>query len=292
MGIDQDTAVLAVDGGGTRCRFALDQHGTRHVVTLGAANVATCFETTVATLREGLSRLAAEAGAGQQSLTALPAYLGLAGIVDAEDAARVSSALPLQRARVEDDRRSAVRGALGDADGAVAGLGTGSFFARQTSGEIRLAGGWGARLGDEASGFWIGREALAAALDVQDGLRAQTELSLALLRRFDGPRGIVAFSLGATGTDFAELAPLVTEAADAGDEIALDVLRRGAAHVTEVLHALGWASGEGLCLVGGVAHVYPAFLPREAVSALIDPKGTSLDGAVALARAFAVEDVV
>ena len=100
MAIDLDKAVLAVDGGGTSCRIALQDGGARHVVTLGPANVATDLSGAIATIREGIARLAAEVDAGPETLCGLPAYLGLAGILDDEDAERVRSALPLALAAV------------------------------------------------------------------------------------------------------------------------------------------------------------------------------------------------
>ena len=40
--------ILAVDGGGSTCRVALDHAGSRHVVSLGAANVTSDFDGAVA----------------------------------------------------------------------------------------------------------------------------------------------------------------------------------------------------------------------------------------------------
>lgn len=280
-----DGAVLAVDGGGTRCRFALDTDDGRVAVTCGGANVTTDFDRAIATLTEGLSALALEAGIDAAALVEVPAYLGLAGVLDADDAGRVRAALPLTNATIADDRRAAVRGALGLRDGMLAGLGTGSFFARQSAGEIRLAGGWGARLGDTASGFWIGREALSATLDVEDGLVPATDLTDTLRARFGGaPRGIVAFATRAAPDAYADLAPLVIEAAGAGDTVGAAILDRGAVHVAATLQAIGWKAGLPICLTGGVAGAYADRLPQGMEAARVLPKGTALDGAVSLAR--------
>jgi len=276
-----DNAILAVDGGGTNCRFALETNGLRQVVTLGAANVSTDFRRAVATLRDGLRLLAVNSGVPTDALASLPAYLGLAGVVDEADAVRVRAALPLSNAEVSDDRSSAVRGALGRANGSLAGLGTGSFFARQNGGAIRLSGGWGSRLADEASGFWIGRTALVATLDTVDGFKPASDLTRALMDQFGGPRGIVAFSISAAPTEVAALAPNVIAAAEAGDPAGSFVLKSGAEHILKTLTAMGWQPGEPLCLIGGVSAAYRAHLPGIApVPAL----GTALDGALALAR--------
>lgn len=285
MRLDLDKAVLAVDGGGTNCRLALEAEGERHVLLLGPANVSTDMAGSAATIRDGLGRMAAECDADLAALCRLPAYFGLAGVVDAEVGARFARELPLERVIVDDDRRPAVRGALDAADGSVAGIGTGSFLARQSAGHIRLAGGWGSRLGDEASGFWIGKTALVLTLDAADGIRAETPLTRALLDRFGGKaRGIVHFSIAATPKEVASLAPVVVEAAEAGDPVGDEVLVRGAAYIRDMLEAIGWRKGEPLCFLGGLSAAYRLYLPQAMQAAIQPPKGTALDGALALAR--------
>lgn len=280
-----DNAVLAADGGGTSCRIALDLGERRHVVTLGSANATTDLCGAGATLREGLACLAAETGVTPNAFAPLPAYFGVAGVLGQAEADGLRAALPLERVVIEDDRRAAVHGALGGGDGAVAALGTGSFFAVMRAGGTRLAGGWGSRLGDKASGFWIGREALAATLDVVDGLRLPTALSDEMLARFGGtPRGIVGFAQAATPAAIAGLAPAVIASAESGDPLGQMILSRGITHVTEVLSALGWQAGEPLCLIGGVSSAYRSRLGAVAGAGLIPPRGTALDGAVRLAR--------
>lgn len=53
--------VLAIDGGGTRCRFALEQPAERVVVETGPANAHTDFNGTVSQLKSGIKSLAERA---------------------------------------------------------------------------------------------------------------------------------------------------------------------------------------------------------------------------------------
>ena len=287
---DLDIAVLAVDGGGTNCRLALEAGDERHTVLLGPANVSTDMDLAATTIRNGLERMAAECGVDYAALCRVPAYLGLAGVVDAEYGARVGEELPLERVIVDDDRRPAVRGALDAEDGSVAGIGTGSFLARQRGGQIRLAGGWGSRLGDEASGFWLAKTALVQTLDVADGIREDTGLTRSLMDRFGGkPRGIVHFSISATPKEVAALAPAVVEAAEVGDAVGREVLMRGAAYIRDMFAAIGWRKGEPICFLGGLSAAYRDYLPKAMQAAIQPPKGTALDGALALARQMAAQ---
>lgn len=281
--------VIAVDGGGTRCRLALDGAGGRHVVEAGAANVTSDFDAAIAAISAGLDALAAEAATDRAQLLECPAYLGLAGVTDAAYGEKVAAALPFRHARVEDDRRSALRGALGSRDGAIAHFGTGSFFAFQSAGTVRLAGGWGSRLGDEGSAFWVARCALSATLDVVDGLRDATPLTDRLLDEFGSPAGIVGYAATATPAAFGTLAPLVTGAAMDGDPLGVNILKLGADHIEHVITRMGWTPGMALCLTGGLGPAYEGYLSEPLAEALVSPDAPPIEGAVALAHDFASE---
>ena len=282
-------SVVAVDGGGTRCRLVLDTGGDRFAVETGPANVATDFDAALRAIHEGLEGLRERAGLAPDELAQLPAYVGLAGATDRTTCERVERALPFARVRVEEDRAAALQGALGPDDGAIAHCGTGSFFGIRHGGTTRYLGGWGSRLGDEASAFWVGREALTGTLAAVDGLRPESGLSRALLARWASPAGIVAFAAQASPEAIAGLAPEVAEAADKGDTLGRDVLTRGAAHIAAMLAFLGWRQGLPISSTGGFAASYTAYLPAEMRAALVEKRAEPIEGAVELARAYAAE---
>ena len=147
MSESPDTGLVGIDGGGTSCRIALKWRGRRTEVVLGSANVTTDFRGAVQLIRKGLKDVAAKAGLFEEDLQDWPAYLGLAGVVDEADAQAVADALPLKAVVIEDDRHATVVGALGDVDGTVAGVGTGSFLARRSGARLHLVGGVGAEIG-------------------------------------------------------------------------------------------------------------------------------------------------
>lgn len=277
--------VLAIDGGGSGCRLALVGPNNRVEVNAGPANVSTDFSAAIASLRKGLTDLAAKADLGESALYAVPTYLGLAGVVGPKDAVRVAHALPLTSARIESDQPATVEGALGTCDGAVAGLGTGSFFGLRRGSSLRLAGGWGHRIDDRASGYWLGREALRLALSVFDGLEPASAASAAVTYRFSTPHDIVAFSKDASPDEMAALAPTLIAAAIEGDAAARRILKIGTNHIIATLSALGWRRDDPICAIGGVAAAYAPSL--SAAAELVDPVGTPLDGAIARARRFA-----
>jgi glucosamine kinase len=273
-------ALIGIDGGGTSCRGALVVGGRRHEVTLGPANVSTGFDAAIATLVATLDALAAAAGLARADLRDVPAHLGLAGVMGDAIAARVAAALPLACVAVTDDRPTSIAGALGDADGAVAAIGTGSFVGRQAGGRITGVGGWGFYLGDQAAGAWLLRRCLEETMLAHDGLAPATDLTLAMLAAHGGdPAAIVMFATAATPGDFARLARDVVAAADAGDPLGIRLMDEGADYIRRALHRLGWVAPERLVLTGGLG---PAYARRLGLP-VTPPLGTALDGALALA---------
>jgi glucosamine kinase len=274
--------LIGVDGGGTTCRFALSHAGGRVEHRAGPANVYSDFAKAMQTLTDGLNALAAQAGLADLSRARI--YLGLAGVTGPDMAAKVAAALALPQVTVADDRRSAVTGALGTRDGAVLGIGTGTFLARRHRGRVALIGGWGLVLGDEASGAYLGRTLLQTILHVTDGLTPATPLTAAVLESFGGTAAaIVEFARDASPADYATIAPDILAAARAGDDAALALLNDGAAYILRGLDALGWRDGEAICPLGGLASHYSEFLPADVAASFVTPAGTALDGALALA---------
>lgn len=279
---------LAVDGGGTRCRIAVLVGDDRHHTEVGSANVTTSLDGALAEIARGMALLSQTVGQRPAQWQTVPVYLGLAGVTDRAVAAAVAERLAFDRVRVEDDRPAAVHGALGSVDGGVLHCGTGSFQAIQQAGCIRTVGGWGAVLGDPASAMWLGREALTATLAVFDDLRPASPLTHSLIERFGSATGIVRFARDALPADFGALAPDVTQAADDGDAVAVELMQCGAELQSRTLTQLGWAAPVPLCFTGGLAAQYRAYLPEAMQRAVQPPQGTSLDGAVGLAQQFAV----
>ncbi|MEM1129604.1 MAG: BadF/BadG/BcrA/BcrD ATPase family protein [Pseudomonadota bacterium] len=283
-----EDAIMAIHGSGAGSRFALQVGSERHEVELGPLNATTDFEAATQVVLQGIECLASAAQYQRNALTRVPAYIAVAGVVDDPLARQVQEALPLDRAQIEDDRHATVRGALNVRNGALAWLGTGSYFAMQSEGTVRLAGGWGAALGDTGSSYWIGHEALVRVLDVVDGLMEPSDLTREITARFnERPGEIVAFSQGADPQDFAALAPDVVAAAASGDPVACGILKSGAYYIEDTLRRMGWKAGQRLCLLGGASKAYAPFLPLDMEGSIVEPLGTPLDGALDLARALA-----
>lgn len=287
---ETDSYLVGLDGGGTSCRAAVrSPDGTRTDGAAGPANVTSDFEgaiTTIATQIDALLPRAAE--------RTFSAFLGLAGVTGPQMARRVETALaalyPLARIRAAGDQVTMAVGALGPADGGLIGVGTGSFVARQSGGQVTSLGGRGLILGDQGSGGWLGLRLMQEVMLTHDGLRAPTPLATALLAEHDhDPARIIAFARAARPADFATLAPRILAAATQGEPLALGLMQEGAAYLTQGLMALGWQAGERLCLGGGLGAAYQPYLGAALRAAIVPPEGSALDGALALAARLATE---
>lgn len=281
--------VIALDGGGTRCRLALVSEVKTIRIDGDAANVSSSFEAARDTILDCIARLSEQSGLTADEVASIPAYLGLAGICGAAITDRLRDALPFEHVRIEDDRRSALHGAFSSTDGFLAHCGTGSFLAVQSDGQSRFVGGWGPVLGDQASARWMGIRALSRCLDTIDGFAPETNLTRTLLDRYGGAAGVVEFAGRASPAEVGVIAQDVTEHAARKDTVAVGVLADGAQEITEALRNLGWMESDRVCLTGGLGPCYAEYLPDEMKSALVAPEGSPMDGAIALARDFAGE---
>ncbi len=96
------------------------------------------------------------------------------------------------------------------------------------AGERSRAGGWGALLGDGGSGYAIGAAVLRAVTWAADGRGPATSLTTATLRALDLDRveRLVRWTYDDISWNrIAEIAPLALQEAQAGDQVALHILR-------------------------------------------------------------------
>ena len=210
--------VIGLDIGGTKTRGVRFEGGTAVAdESVGSSNVQNVSREEAAL---HLAELFARIGGG----TVAQVYAGAGGIDTDEDAAALAALIaphvPGARITVVHDSRLLL--AAGGASTGVAVIGgTGSAaWGRNSRGEEARAGGWGYLLGDEGSGYWLGREAVRHSLRRMNQGLEPDELTTALLAScgVDDPTRLIAlFHSPDTGRRYwAERARLVVDAAAAG----------------------------------------------------------------------------
>ena len=138
--------------------------------------------------------------------------------------------LRTERLMVTTDAVIALAGATATGQGIITIAGTGSIaFGRNGEGRTVRAGGWGYVFGDEGGAFDIVRQALRAALRMEEGWGPPTSLRAALLEATASRSANEAlhtlYSSEWPRSRAAALAPLVDAAAGEGDRVAGEILR-------------------------------------------------------------------
>lgn len=208
-----------------------------------------------------------------------------------------------ERVLVTTDIEIALAAAFGDGPGLVLSAGTGSVaVARAAGGTLHRVGGYGWQMGDEGSGYAIGRAALGAVSRAQDGRGPDTALTARLLAatRSASFDDLVRWAAGASPAEVAGLAPAALEVAAAGDPVAQGIADSAARELAELarrlLPKLEGISPVRVALTGGLldgsATLRRAVLARLARESGLQPIEGTIEaalGAVHLAKTVSGE---
>lgn len=220
-----------VDAGGTATKCLLlntegqiiaEQKGPPGNYQAGAEAAAEAIKTT---LQEAMAK------AGLDRIAALG--IGIAGAGRRPDQAKMEESLGrlagVDRYALTDDGEIAVLGAHGGQPGIVLIAGTGSIaYGLRRDGQKVRSGGWGALLGDEGSGYWIGLQAVRRVIRAAEGRAEQTalaqtvreELGITSLEAL--PALVCQNTLGRK--EIAALVPAVLATARHGDPAATEII--------------------------------------------------------------------
>ncbi len=264
----RDTLVLGVDGGGTRTRARL-ANALGETLGNGEAGLANPNASGYAAAKNEIQNAVDRAflDAGMERRKVAAACLGISGVDRPEERDHFVSwageSIASHVLVVNDGETVLAAGSSGNWGVALI-AGTGSIAwgkTRDHPPRIARAGGWGYIIGDEGSGFELGREALRAVTHAEDGRAEATRLREAIFEYW----GLVSvaeliprvYRSGLVPADIARLAHLVVRCADEGDHIALRLVEHTAAALAETVIAtarqLQFPAGDiPLALTGGL----------------------------------------
>jgi glucosamine kinase len=224
---------LGVDGGGSKTlAIVVDAQGYErgHGIT-GSANYASVgIDQAVQHIRDAVEEAVKMAGYASPLHAA---WLGLAGIDRPHDCDILLPHLQFlaQILRLTNDAEL-VLSALDDVVGIALIAGTGSIaLGRDVHGIIKRAGGWGHIIGDEGSGYDIGRlclQAVSRAVDGRGQMTALVELLLSHWNLNDANDIIGKVYHDCDKAAIASLSTLVFAAARDGDEVASSIVQSAA----------------------------------------------------------------
>ena len=261
--------VLGIDGGGTKTLawLASKETGAAPVgIGLGGPGnfQAVGIEAALANLDASVEAAFADATIERGPVAA--AVLGLAGS-DREENRRIlddwaATRQLARKFRVVNDALPIIAAGSPESWGVGLISGTGSFcFGQAPDGRSARSGGWGYLFGDEGSGYSLTVAGLRAAAQAADGRGPQTQI----LDRFlpaleiETPAEMVkaVYAFADDRGRVASLSNVVTEAADAGDEVANQIVDHAAEQLALMVQAVARsldlsAATFPLALTGGV----------------------------------------
>ncbi len=279
--------VLAADLGKTNCRVRYRGAEANGLGAPGLAGPGGAARAEAAILAVALPLLR-QAGVADLDRAGIAAAGALAAPGAGQElASRLCQSLPARRVMVCSDATAAHSGALSGRPGVVLAVGTGAVaLAVGPDGVMHRADGWGSWLGDEGGGSWLGLQGLRAALRHYDGRGPATLLGAVAEARFGPLPGLPALLEGDTGPArlAASFAPVVIEAAEAGDAVAAALVQRAVLALAEAIEAAAarLPGGPIECAVtGGLGPLLMPLLPERL--RCVAAEGSPLDGAALLA---------
>src|SRR3954471_8363414 len=179
--------VLGLDAGGTKtiCLLANERGIVIASARAGGANLPAAGELAV----EKVLHDVMDEAIGERGIVPAAICLGIAGVDRPDDHAVIRGIMKRigrqARILIVNDALVALEAGAPQQPGIVVISGTGSIaYGRNARGEAARAGGWGYVLGDEGSGYWIGRAALRAVLRESDRRGPTTVLTELVLKHF------------------------------------------------------------------------------------------------------------
>jgi len=138
------------------------------------------------------------------------------------------------------DRDSGLAAALDRGDGIVVNAGSGSSVTGRRGERIERAGGWGHILGDAGGGYFLSIHALRLVLREHDLGRSEMDFTAKILRvlSLNNLDELVRWVQTADKMELAMLAPVVFEAATAGDGRMMEIIEEGARVLCEYTEAV------------------------------------------------------
>ncbi|HLQ96574.1 MAG TPA: BadF/BadG/BcrA/BcrD ATPase family protein [Pseudogracilibacillus sp.] len=239
---------IGIDGGGTKTACVVgEEDGTILAEKIGpSSNIQSKpFREAIQVLSDIIQGVAMEAEISVTQVDVI--YMTLAGAGRVNDREKIFQSLTqLLPENVEimldHDAKGALAAGTAGESGIVLIAGTGSIAYAFPGSDVPpfRVGGWGYLLGDEGSGFDIGRKAVAAVMKAYDGRGPATKLTAFLLDHFEReyPDELISLIYGKEDARsyIASAARLVFEAAEQQDSIAKEILTEAQSELLSLVY--------------------------------------------------------
>lgn len=187
------------------------------------------------------------------------------------------------------DAHIACLGAHSGKPGMIIIVGTGVNGYQIEGDQVHQVAGWGFPHSDEGGGAWLGMEAIRLTLQFVDGRIKGSPLLEGVINHFSGdiPR-FVTWVNQAGPAGFGEIAPLIVQFAERGDQHAISLLKSAAHEIDKVAQALlaKQVQTEPLpcVLLGGVSRFITPYLSEQLKTRLTERFSGPTEGALWMLR--------
>lgn len=280
---------LGIDGGGSKCKAIVMNEKNEILGTgiAGPANPIHGFDQATNSITESAKLALKNAGLEHIKLSKLNAGVGLAGVnlpVLFEKMQRWQH--PFKQMFLATDLLIACLGAHQGKDGAVMISGTGSCGFSYVNGNEFIIGGHGFPHGDKGSGAWFGLQAAKQVLLSLDGVIEPSIMNNTLLTQLDcqNDTALVETIAGKAATYYAQLANVVFDAAEQGDNVALGIVAEGAEYINSIARILWTKKSPRMSMIGGLTPKLKPWLDEGLQQQLSEPLNAPEVGSVIFAR--------
>ena len=278
--------LFGVNGGGSGCRVVLATSKGQIISKSegGSANIETSFSEARQNIISACKAALKAASLPESNIYEAKAVLGLAGSNMGDFDKNLSKVLPFKENTIVNDGAITLEGAIGNRDGGIAALGTGSVYLGRKNGVLIPVGGWGFLLGDDGSGARLGLELFRTTIKCHEKIEKHSDLTLEIVKKY---RNQIVNLVKATSDfkpkDFAQFAPTVFDFYQRGDANAVRIIDRQKTIIEKSIMACGFDSSLPFCILGGLGPLYQPILNPRISNFFVDPLGDALDGALSLA---------
>ena len=226
---------IGIDGGGTKTmiRAVNEKMETLDTIKIAGSNISSIgYSKTDEILREGIRKILNRNNLTVKNCKGL--CIGASGVDREKERIEIETIfrnMGFDLIRVMNDTAIVLKTVTDRKEGIVVIAGTGSIVLGIKNKDKIRAGGWGYKLGDEGSAYWIGMQGIKAVLKAYDHVEPCTQLTNVVLDYFNIKKTESFIELfykqSISKNKISEISVLVDQVARKGDAVALEILEEG-----------------------------------------------------------------
>ncbi len=254
---DNCVYLLGIDGGGTKTSFVLTDNNLnviRELKCSGCNPIDIGIDGAKKVLRNGIYEICEGV-----PFSNIVMFAGLSGGSSGNTKAELQkffSEFGFKYFENGSDTQNILSAGIGDDDGVIIIMGTGSCAIAQCDGIQERISGWGYLFDDEGSGYSIARDALAAGFRSIDGSGEYTEFASAVLKEYKDPQTLLGALYDGGKKFIASFCPLVFECAKDGDAVCIEIIKKNMKFAANIIKtAVGKIKGKSakVVIAGGLS---------------------------------------